>query len=385
MVTHKIFTSVSQLPKDWEALSKGDVFLQSSYLKVLETACPQTFCCYFVGVFNNDELVGIALLQRVELYARDMFRSQGVSTLKKFFRNVVSMVLKGHILVFGNLTHTGQHGYSFDSEKITNKMFFEAISHALLELKQNLKSEKGKKVRLFLLKDYFEDDAICQFSTDLETKKFIKAKAQPNMILSIDETWKKPSDYVAAQVKKYRRRYTTARKKLKVEKKELNLEGIEFHSQTIYQLYKNVSDNASFNTFVLPERHFCSLKESLQDRFRLIGYFSEGKLIGFYTLIENHEVLETYFLGYDEEHQYPNQLYLNMLYDMVEYGIERGFKSIVYARTAMEIKSSVGAKPHDMVMYLKHTNKLLNAIIGQVFSLMNPKRDWEERNPFGKD
>lgn len=298
---------------------------------------------------------------------------------------MVSLVLKGHILVFGNLTHTGQHSYYFDTKRISAEDFFGAITKALTELKQNLKSEKGKKVRLFLLKDYFEEDSIHQFSTNLDTKGFIKAKAQPNMILSLDATWKKPSDYVTAQVKKYRRRYATARKKLNVQRKELSLHDIEFHSPTIYQLYKNVSDNASFNTFVLPERHFCSLKEQLQERFRLIGYFSEGKLIGFYTLIENQDVLETYFLGYDEEHQYPNQLYLNMLYDMVEYGIEKGFKSIVYARTAMEIKSSVGAKPYDMVMYLKHTNGLLNAIIRQVYNLMNPKRDWEERNPFGID
>jgi len=50
----------------------------------------------------------------------------------------------------------------------------------------------------------------------------------------------------------------------------------------------------------------------------------------------------------------------------------------------MEIKSSVGAKPYDMGMYLKHTNSFLNAILKQLFNIMSPKRKWEERNPFGK-
>jgi hypothetical protein len=105
-------------------------------------------------------------------------------------------------------------------------------------------------------------------------------------------------------------------------------------------------------------------------------------LIGFYTLILNNDVLETYFLGYDEEHQYPNQMYLNMLYDMSEFAIVNNFSSIVYARTAMEIKSSVGAEPRKMNVYLKHTNPFMNASLKRIFKLMNPTQQWEERHPF---
>jgi hypothetical protein len=71
-----------------------------------------------------------------------------------------------------------------------------------------------------------------------------------------------------------------------------------------------------------------------------------------------------------------------MLYDMAKFGIEHHFESIVYARTAMEIKSSVGAKPKAMVMYLKHTNFVLNTILKQIFRFMNPSKDWVERHPF---
>ena len=383
MITYKIFSSVNELPSDWDKITQSDIFLQSSYLNVLERACPNTFCCFFVGVFKDEELVGIALIQRVELYAKDMFRSNGVSVVKKFFRSLLSLLLKGHILVLGNLTHTGQHGYYFDSSKISSKEYFETISNVLQELRQNLMIERGKKVRLFLLKDFFENDPINQFSIELQSLGFVKAKAQPNMIFTIDDSWKKSSDYVNSKTKKYKRRYNTARKKLNVDKRELNLSEIENQSTILYRLYKNVSDNASFNTFILPERHFCSMKQYLGNNFRLFGYFFEGELIGFYTLIKNNSVLETYFLGYDEEHQYSNQLYLNMLYDMAEYAIENNLKSVVYARTAMEIKSSVGAKPIDMIMYLKHTNWFMNSMMRQVYNFMNPKRDWQERNPFG--
>ena len=52
-------------------------------------------------------------------------------------------------------------------------------------------------------------------------------------------------------------------------------------------------------------------------------------------------------------------MYLNMLFDMAFYGIENQFKKVVFARTAMEIKSSIGAKPYKMNIYLKHTNNII--------------------------
>ena len=99
-------------------------------------------------------------------------------------------------------------------------------------------------------------------------------------------------------------------------------------------------------------------------------------------MILNHDVLETYFLGYDSDHQYKNQLYLNMLYDMLGFAIEHKLSSVVYARTAMEIKSSVGAKPIPMTMYMRHTNDLANLILKGVFNFMKPNQNWEERHPF---
>ena len=75
-------------------------------------------------------------------------------------------------------------------------------------------------------------------------------------------------------------------------------------------------------------------------------------------------------------------MYLNMLYDMADFAIKNEFTSIVYARTAMEIKSSVGAKPQKMFVYLKHTNLCMNIILKRIFKLMNPTQEWEERHPF---
>ena len=92
--------------------------------------------------------------------------------------------------------------------------------------------------------------------------------------------------------------------------------------------------------------------------------------------------MDTYFLGYDDSIQREKMLYLNMLYDMVAYSINNGFKEIVFARTALEIKSSVGAKPQEMYGFMKHSNHAINLVVDKIFCYLEPEVVWQERNPF---
>lgn len=383
MKSYKVYHAVARLPESWNRLVAHDVFLQTSYLKALEEASPNNIQLFYVGIFDSDVLVGVAIIQRVQLYLKDMFRTINVSCIKEFFRDAVSKILKGNILVVGNLTHTGQHGMFFQKEIISQKVYLSLVCEALESIKNGIEMNQQKIIRAIMFKDYFLENAL-HLETDFFKKhKLYKVNVQPNMVLKLHPNWLSLSHYVNALNKKYRDRYKTARKKLNgIACSELNLEAIKTHSNRLHELYLNVSNHAQFNTFVLPENHFYSLKLQLENRFKVFGYFLDNELIGFFTLIENDKHLETYFLGYDEAHQYKNQVYLNMLYNILEFGINNHFETIVYARTAMEIKSSVGAKPVSMVIYIKHTNRFINALLKRIFSLMNSKQEWEERHPF---
>ena len=382
LIQYSIYQSIVEVPKAWDALVAHDIFLNSAYLNALEHASPVNINMFYIGVFKDNDLVGVALVQRVQMYLKDMFRNTKASCIKSVLKNAISKVLKGNILVVGNLTHTGQHGLYFDADKISKTNFYSEVFKGVTALKSIVKTTHNKTIRLILVKDFFTEDDFLD-TTFFQKEKLHKATVQPNMIMSVRDTWSSNEDYVASMNKKYRTRYKRAKKKLNgIVFKEMNLGAVKRQSKQLYELYLNVSNNAKFNTFILPENHFYALKDNLGEAFKVFGYYLNNELIGFFTLILNNKHLETYFLGYDCKHQYPNQLYLNMLYDMAKFGIEHNFDTIVYARTAMEIKSSVGAKPQAMEMYLKHTNTVLNVILKQVFRFMNPSKDWQERHPF---
>jgi hypothetical protein len=383
LIDFKTYTSYKALPETWNSLVAHDIFLQRDYLKVLEASSPNNISVYYIGVFNNEDLVGMAIIQRVQLYAADVFRNKTNTAIKRMLKQLISKILKGNILVVGNLMQTGQHGVFLNESKVSYPEFLQALVNAIESLQENILKEEKKKIRLILFKDYFNEDAIHLNSDLLLSKKFYKVKAQPNMIMDIKSNWLVLNDYTANMTTKYRTRFKRAKKKLNsIKCQELDADAIKKNTTQLYKLYLNVSENAKINTFILSEHHFSSLKEALQNNFKIFGYYQGEELIGFYSLILNNKSLETYFLGYDEAHQYQNQLYLNMLYDMAKFAIEHKFKSVIYARTAMEIKSSVGAKPKEMFMYIKHTNAFLNTLLNAIFNIMNPKQKWEERHPF---
>jgi len=377
-ITFKIYNSVAELPKLWDVVAHSNVFLQTPYLSVLERSAPLNMECFYIGIFEHSELIGVSLAQYLDLNKLESFGERD-KCFKTAIRNFIFKNFASHTLFLGNNMITGQNGYVFLKE-----IDFECISEILLqsadEITQYFK-KKGVKIHLVTFKDFYEN---C--SVELKKYRFKETyefNTQPNMIFQLDYNWKSADDYVNALSKKYRDQYKRSHKKFDgIVVKNLSFDEVVQHENTIYDLYHYVAKNAPFNTFFLAKNHFSTLKKQCDNRFQLFGYFLNDKLVGFHTLLLNAETLETYFLGYDETIQKENMLYLNMLYNMTEFGIENGFKRIIFGRTALEIKSSIGAKPVNMSGFIYHNNKLINKYIGKIFKQLEPELIWQQRHPF---
>lgn len=376
--SHKIFNSTAQLPLAWEALAVQNIFLSRSYLKVLEVAAPHNMSCHFIAFFQEEQLIGIAVAQFLDLNQLESFGERD-HNIKTSVRNFIFKHFASHVLFLGNNMLTGQNALYFLPE-IPNKKALQLVKSAINNIKKHYRNQH-KKIHLISIKD-FDSTEIQNFQKAGFTKEYIFS-TQPNMIFTIPAHWSTEEDYITALQKKYRDQYKRARKKaMGIEKQKMSLEDIIHHEKTIYNLYFHVAKNAPFNTFFLTENHFRTLKEQLKDNFLFYGYFLNNQLIGFNTLIKNGNVIDTYFLGYDDTIQKEKMLYLNMLYDMISYSIKKQFKSIVFARTALEIKSSVGAKPLVMYGLLEHSNVLIHSKIGKIFNYLEPKTVWQQRHPF---
>lgn len=370
----QIYRASSGLPENWNSvIGNHNIMLSGEYFKVLNASSPENMECYLMGFFRDGQLVGGALFQYLDFIRHQTFqKNETLYNIRNFFAGRLSKDL----MILGNNMLTGQNGFYFDTSVMTVEEIMPLLHEAVLKMQKEI-----RKTSIITYKDY-QPNFVTYFQ-GRDYKKYLRFSVQPNMMLKLKENWESFEDYINSFSAKYRTRAKSARKKLSgIEKKELTLNQIQAHRKEIHLLYQNVAENASFNTFFLGEGHFESMKEHMKDKFRFFGYFSGEKLIGFYTLILNNNDIDTYFLGYDKNSQKEKQLYLNMLLDMVEFGIIKRFSRIIFGRTALEIKSTIGAEPTEIFGLIKHRNPLINYFMKNIFSSISPKTEWIQRKPF---
>jgi predicted N-acyltransferase len=378
LFSFKIYDTVRDIPAEWDILSKKNIFLSRDYLQILETAAPENMSCRFITLLHEQEIIGICISQFLDLSQIPSFGERD-HCLRTKIRNFVFKKFGSKVLIIGNNMLTGQNGIAF-SKKVPRENTIKVLKQAsnALEL---LYQKQGKKPHLTIFKD-FSATQLKDFDT-AEFDSFYRFSTQPNMIFDIKDSWETFDNYLADLNKKYRDQYKRARKKSdSLHKQKMSLSEIQKHEKEIHDLYMNVAKKAAFNTFYLGENHFEIFKKNLKDHFLFYGYFNENKLIGFNTLIKNGSDIDTYFLGYDEDCQKEKMLYLNMLYDMIGYSINKKYHRIIFARTALEIKSSVGAKAVAMFGLIRHNNPVLNLLVSKTFNYFEPKIAWQQRNPF---
>ena len=371
-LSYSLYTSVLELAQDWDRL-REDEFLNTPYLIAQENALPENMDVFYIAIYQANELVGKAIVQRVRVKGKEVYRNKP-SSMKEDLLNLLNI----NILCLGNLKLTGEHAYVCD-ENVDELEILSLLKEALNEIRQISKKEK-LPIQLMGIKDFYQDSKV---RVEKIFKEYQAFTVQPNMVFEFRKEWKSFDDYLDAMRTKYRTRAKRAFKKSEgIVYRELNLEDISERKNSIYQLYLNVLNNAEFSLYQLPENYFVEMKKEMPNKFKLFGGFKQDSLVSFYSIIENNEQLEAGFLGYDAELQKENQLYLNLLYQMIAYGIDFGFDRLDLSRTAMEIKSSVGAEAIETYGLLKHTNPWMNKVLKSIFSKFYQPEEWIQRQPF---
>jgi hypothetical protein len=151
----------------------------------------------------------------------------------------------------------------------------------------------------------------------------------------------------------------------------------------LHQLYIGILSEATFKMATVPESYFSSMKEAFKEMYNITAGYLDGNLVCFYSTLINGETLEANLAGFEEETNLKMQLYLNMLFLMVENAIKLKVGKLNFYRTAMEIKSSVGAAGKDTMVYIKPTSKWLAPLFPILVPWFSPQNlVWKARSPF---
>jgi predicted N-acyltransferase len=385
-----VVSDIRTISEIWDSISpKDNIFLQSAYLSCLQENPANHMDFRYAVVFEGEKPIGLVYMQTYWIRMEDSINKDKSEKPKNFLQKAGGsirdfFVKKAvfNVLICGNLLLTGKHGYYF-VDGCDENIVAEIVRQTFDLTQSLLEKEQGKKIHIHMFKDYpcKEKDAV--IGPVLKKSAYHSYTIQPAMYMRLPESWKNFDDYLEEMQSKYRVRARRAAKKgEELQKRSLNLTEIEALNDEIYALYKGIASNVGFNAFTLHPNYFLELKKYLGDKFQLIGFFLDGKLIAFCTCIFNGKELEAHFLGLDHEINREYQVYLNILYSIIDMAIYHRMQSINFARTALEIKSSVGAVPCDLSIYLRHRNRISSSVIKFVFEKLTPSEEWQPRSPF---
>ena len=387
-LSFNLYHSTNDFPLSWDLnVPQNRLYLHSAYLSSLEKYPPEGMQFCYLLFYKAGEVCGMASLQILDFqeggstpFQEEVHPAEACKCFFHKVRNFINRKIDYKTLICGNLLLTGEYGSYFNPSMVSAEEGSVTLDTAM-KLTKNHLSERGTDITLYLIKEYFASSKP-QFEP-FRKLDFHEFTIEPNMVLSIRAEWKNFEDYLAAMTSKYRVRAKRAFKKGKnLERKELNLEEIALAKDRIHELYLGVAESVGFNAVALHPNYFYGLKESLGDKFKMFAYYLDGKLVTFYTTLHNDKDIDAHFLGYDKELNHNHQLYLNALYDLIKIAIASESNQLIFARTALEIKSSVGAVAYDMYCYLRHKNGISNLLLKPFLQRLNPELEWTPRHPF---
>ena len=378
--TALFFSSIDEIPSHiWEDLGcTKNIYFHPNFLKSLEKNHPKIIFSYVVLVDENNSPIAFASLKIIDFYLNSI--KSELDFLKNIGRklNIFPDKKPLKLLICGNTFVTGEHGVFIkenQNKKVIIKRLAESLNHFV-----NANKKLKKQIDAFLLKDFAQESL---FITDeLKEFKYHTFSVEPNMQLKLNDNWKNFDDYLAALKTKFRVKAKKAFKQsLDLRIEDVTLINISQKLPEMTALYEKVASNAEFNLGNFNLETYKHLKEKFGDDYILKSYWLEDKIVGFISGVINNKSLDAHFVGIDYQKNREYAIYQRMLYHYIEIAISKKLKTINFGRTASEIKSSVGAVPQDLTMYLRHKKTITNKILKLFLQRVQPK-PFQQKFPF---
>lgn len=373
----KTYTTIDHIStKQWEELNCiNNVYFSPNFLRAFEESNPDIVFKYII-ISKDNEALSLATIQIISLSVDVILKNIKIGkTLKKVIHSLFCNNAL-NIMFCGNVFLSGEHGI-FLRKGIDKHSLFSAITKEISNLSKSI-----RPLHAIFVKDFYQEslhitDAILKFG-------YTSMPVEPNMILTIDPSWETFDDYKNSLKSKYRIKVNKADStSASLESKLFSENDFAIYKDELQQLYENTIVNADFNAQVLNLDTYIKLRTIFRENFIVKAYFYQDKLVGFLSGLITNGHLDAHFIGLDYTLNKQCAIYPRILNDYTRLGIENGVSQINLGRTASEIKTTIGAKPEQLMCYIRHKRKSVNAVVRPFLKMVKIK-DFKHHQPFKK-
>ena len=381
-----VFNTVADIPNIvWKELNcSHNLYFSSNYLEALEKHNSHLSFYYIVLKNENEKAIAFANVQIINFQLEAI--EKDTSTLFKKITSIgkrLTLIPKEKplkIINCGNAFVSGEHGI-FIKKGENKKLILRKISKGILHHTEN--SNQENPIDIFMMKDFRTESL--PITKELINLGYYSFNIEPNMILKINPKWQNFEDYLAALKTKFR---IKAKKAMKLSNdlvtQEVSVLNVNDHLLKMTELYKKVVTKAAFNLGEFNLQTYKSLKTKLGHSYLLKSYWIGDKMVGFMSGMINKKHLDAHFVGIDYELNKQYAIYQRMLYDYIKTAIDYKIEVLNFGRTASEIKSSVGAEPQELTIYIRHKKSIRNKFLKLFLHKIQPT-EFNQKFPFKRD
>ena len=360
--------------REWDAFcahqGESSVFLESRMMRTLLASPDRPIAA--LEWRKGDQLVGVAGVE--DTCAESVNLESHITSERSWFQ-LISKLLHGRngrfqfqVRVVGTVLGSGEHGpcWSSDVTPELAKLWLE--ESVFLPVKIN-----GNRVpRVVMLKD---KPIVHQGQRQERWPGWIPLEFDPEMIFHLDPNWNDFDAYTAALKTKSRtkiNRIQTLSAALEI--KPWTLQDLEERAEDLVQLYQQVYERSGFRLGSLHRAELVESKRVWKDDFVVNGYYLEGRLCGFQCAYVGAAETEAFFVGFEPQLIKSHGIYQRMLVEFICLGVSRKSDRVNMGRTALEIKSSVGALPRRLQCDVRFRNRLFHRMVHAYTRGYNPSQ-----------
>jgi hypothetical protein len=139
-----------------------------------------------------------------------------------------------------------------------------------------------------------------------------------------------------------------------------------------YPLYQNVLGRSKMQFEILTREYLCRLGQEMSDKVRFMLWRREGRLVAFSVCMVQGDTLYDEYLGLDYSIALDLHLYFVTLRDILEWGMNNGYKWYVSSALNYDPKLHLKCDLAPLDLYVTHRSAIANFVLRRILPWVAP-------------
>ncbi len=367
-----LYHSIDEVPAaDWRSLQNGDSdpLMEPGFIRAVEKSLAKSGKFWYV-IYRDDQGKPVASACLCAFLVDITLLAEGWSRkVATFVGRVVPPLVTLKMLFCGLPISAGQSSLRFAPE---------ADSAAVLGLLDKLLRKLAGQVwaHAIIFKEF--DTEECMRLGALKDLGYLRADSPPMNHANPD--YADFEDYVAKLPS--RKRYPIRKAQKKFAQSGLRVvqmkggEGADrIYTKEVHQLYENVLEKAAIKLERLTPEFFQEMARQMPDSTAFTYVYQGDKVVAFAASTFTKTVFHQMFVGVDHKLNPECDLYFNLFFNAVDFGLKLRVTEMAVGQTADAFKvQKLGCKPRERYFFVKGANPISHFIVRKGFNVLFPPR-----------